>query len=109
MKRVLQIRLEVQEDEEGWRLFAVPENRAGWAPIALTKTARGTAGGALVEFAAAMYALQTEDDPVCGVEGEPPLGDGPLLQKCELPAGHKGSHQSGSIRWIGYFPGGVRP
>lgn len=55
-KRIVSIKLEVQKDEQGWRLYAIPCN-GGWTPIALTDH-RGTANGAVVEFANMMYALR---------------------------------------------------
>lgn len=54
--RHIQVRLELIESPDGWRLFALPENRAGWAPIAITGP-RGTPSGALAEFATALYGL----------------------------------------------------
>lgn len=36
----------------------------------------------------------------CGVVGEPEAG----RMVCELPAGHDGYHQQGTVRWLGYHP-----
>lgn len=59
----IQVRLEVQDRGEGWKVYAVPEHGSGWDVIALTKTGRGTPGGALAELACAFYALQPADEP----------------------------------------------
>lgn len=70
--RSIQVRFEVRDEGDGWRLCAVPENRAGWAPIPLTRMGRGTPGGALVEFAAAMYALQERIEGLSDESPAPP-------------------------------------
>lgn len=54
------VKFEVRESVEGWRLFALPCHNIGWTPIPMTPP-RGTPGGALVEFASAIFRLTLEE------------------------------------------------
>jgi hypothetical protein len=72
--RVFPVKLEVREAVDGWRLFALPCHNIGWAPIAMTPP-RGTPGGALEEFASALYRL-THEQPQTSVAEIPMSGSG---------------------------------
>lgn len=70
--REIGVRFVVRESKDGWRLFAAPTNGSGWAPIPVTKVPRGTPGGALTEFAMALYRLSEEPTPSDAVD---PVGE----------------------------------
>ena len=59
--RVFPVKFEVREGPQGWQLFALPCHNVGWTPIPMTPP-RGTPGGALVEFASALYRLTLEGE-----------------------------------------------